>query len=268
MVLRVARHAEPQDAAIRGPAGSGLTAGAEQPLKTTRGAAGESAELPVLNASIPAARRLRASLALGASSTLSRYPNPASVTKYRGRRESGSNFCLKFRIVTRKLRVSPSLSGPHTARMSSSCVTINPALRARHSSTSILQRREVHFALRASGLTPTQIKLNVSQRNDRLPFRVAHIASQGGAHSRQQLRSAKGLGNEVIRASIERGHFLLFHRARRQHDDRHRRPLTYATNQRHPIAIRQSKVNQHQIRLVRTEASTSPRVAFSASTTR
>ena len=74
--------------------------------------------------------------------------------------------------------------------------------------------------------------------------------AQGGPDAGQKLRSAKRLGDVIIRPKIQRLHLFLFPPARGHNDNRHFRPLPHGFEHIQPINVRQAEVEQNHIRPV------------------
>ncbi len=77
------------------------------------------------------------------------------------------------------------------------------------------------------------------------------MATQRNPYPGQQLGDAKGLGEVVVRAGIERLDLVLLLDARRQHDDRHLAPCAHRTNEVRAVAVGQAEIEDHQVRLAR-----------------
>ena len=71
------------------------------------------------------------------------------------------------------------------------------------------------------------------------------------AHTREQLSGAERLRHVVVGARIERRDLLRLERARRQHDDRHRRPRAHAADHVEAVAVGETEIDDQQVRLVR-----------------
>ena len=66
-----------------------------------------------------------------------------------------------------------------------------------------------------------QVDLDIVKLNRlRAAFGRRRHAAQRGADARQQFRRAERLGDVIVGAGVERGHFILLGIAHRQHDDR------------------------------------------------
>ncbi len=74
-------------------------------------------------------------------------------------------------------------------------------------------------------------------------------AAQRGAHPGQQLVHAERLGHVVVGAGIQSGHFLGLFGTGGQHDDRDGRPAAQPTNHVDAVDVRQTEVDDNQIRL-------------------
>ncbi len=140
----------------------------------------------------------------------------------------GSSLPRRFRMHTRRLRVSPRCPGPHTSRISCVCMTIMSAVPGH-----ALQHPELQGASGAPARRGPWPRAGADPRHGTgkvKPRRLvigAHIAPQRRAHPRQQFRRAEGLGDVVIGTGIEGRDLLFFHGARGQHDDGHRRPAAH-----------------------------------------
>ena len=77
--------------------------------------------------------------------------------------------------------------------------------------------------------------------------RGATLRAAARAHARQQLADAERLGQVVVGAGVERRDLVVLAAARRQHDDRHRRPLAQVADEVDAVAVGQSEVEQHQV---------------------
>ena len=77
-----------------------------------------------------------------------------------------------------------------------------------------------------------------------------HAVAQRRADAGQKLRSAKRLGDVIIRPKIQRLHLFLFPPARGHNDNRHFRPLPHGFEHIQPVNVRQAEVEQDHIRPV------------------
>ena len=81
--------------------------------------------------------------------------------------------------------------------------------------------------------------------------RGAGGVAQRHAHARQQLAGAEGLGQVVVGAGVERGDLVALLAARRQHDDRHVRPLAQAPDHLQAVDVGQAEIEDDDVGLAR-----------------
>src|SRR5262249_6708713 len=112
-----------------------------------------------------------------------------------------------------------------------------------------LDRSEVDFGAFAAGATLFEVYLHFSE-HQRLTRRGPRGVPQRGAYARQQLSDAEWLGDVVVGAGVEGLDLGLLARARREHDDRHRRPAADAPDDFHAVDVGQPEVDDREIRLV------------------
>ena len=115
-----------------------------------------------------------------------------------------------------------------------------------------LDRCQMHSLAVPGGLAFFQVDDRGFKRQHAVTRAGPHGVAQGGTYSRQQFARAERLGDVVIGARIERLDLGALLRARRQHDDRHRRPFADAPDDSHPVEIRQPQVEDHEVGLVRS----------------
>jgi hypothetical protein len=95
-----------------------------------------------------------------------------------------------------------------------------------------------------------QVDLDIAELEHRAERRT-HIlaASRGGAHARQELSDAERLGQVVVGAGIQGLDLVLLAHASGQHDHRNLRPAAQIAQEPHPIAVRQTQIEDDQIGL-------------------
>ncbi len=73
------------------------------------------------------------------------------------------------------------------------------------------------------------------------------LPAQQRANPRQQFTDAKGLGQVVVGACVERADFLRFGKARRQHQHGRAGPASEVRDERNAIAVGQAEIEEHEI---------------------
>ena len=80
---------------------------------------------------------------------------------------------------------------------------------------------------------------------------VITYPTQGYPQSGQQFVDGEGLGQVIVRTSIQRGNFVTVIRAGRYHDDGHIAPGADLFDDVDTVHVRQAKIQQHHVRPVR-----------------
>ena len=75
--------------------------------------------------------------------------------------------------------------------------------------------------------------------------------AERGAKSSQQFLHPEGLGNIIVRSRIQCRDFDLLMAPRRQNDNRHARPFTKLLDDVEAVHIRETQVEENQIRVSR-----------------
>src|SRR3989449_7792137 len=112
------------------------------------------------------------------------------------------------------------------------------------------QRREMDLHAVAPDDVLFQVRRDLAQLEYRLAGAGAGGVAQRRAHAREQLADAEGLGDIVVRAGVERLDLRALLRARREHQDRHRRPGANAPDHVHAVDVGQAEVDDRQVRLL------------------
>ena len=89
------------------------------------------------------------------------------------------------------------------------------------------------------------------RHGQRVARAVGARVAQRRADARQQLHRAEGLGEIVVRPHVERGRLVKLRAARRDDDDRHPAPRTDGADDLTAVHVRQTEIQQQQIRAVR-----------------
>ena len=76
------------------------------------------------------------------------------------------------------------------------------------------------------------------------------MAAENGTDTSQQFLRAKGLGDIVIRAQIQRLHLVPLVGAGGEHDDGYSVRLSHLLNQTHAISVRQTEIQNDEIRMM------------------
>jgi len=114
----------------------------------------------------------------------------------------------------------------------------------------VFERRQVDLLFVRTRETAREIDRHVTDLQHGRLTRATGIAAQRRPHPREQFRRAERLRHVVVGAGVERGDLLRLHRARGEHDDRHRRPRSHARDDLETIVVGQTEIDEQQIGLV------------------
>src|SRR5687768_887251 len=112
-----------------------------------------------------------------------------------------------------------------------------------------LDRREMHRGAAPGGLALFEVDPGFSEIQ-LCPRGRSRRMAQSGAHAREQLADAEWLGDVVVGAGVERLDLRALLDARREHHDRHRRPLADAADHLDAVEVRQAEVDDREVGLV------------------
>src|SRR2546428_3683724 len=112
------------------------------------------------------------------------------------------------------------------------------------------QRREMDLHAVALDDVLFQVRRDLAQVECRLAGAGPGCIAQRHGEAGEQLADGEGLGDIVVRAGVERFDLRALLRARRQHQDRHRRPGANAPDHVHAVDVGQAEVDDRQVGLV------------------
>ena len=118
----------------------------------------------------------------------------------------------------------------------------------------VLDRRQVDLLPADEDPALARVDLEVADGKDGLA-RLADGAlgvPEGHAKPGEQLADAERLGDVVVGAGVERRDLVGLLAARREHDDRHRRPFAQPPDHLEPVEVGQAEVQDDRRRAVAT----------------
>ena len=171
-----------------------------------------------------------------------RYPTPGSVWMNRA-----PILRRRFAMCTRRTWTSSAYSGPQTSTSSVPVGHQPPAVRRQDAQQVELDRGQVHRLAVHLDRVSGQIELEPVGADHRLGH-AGVGAAQRRLQPRDELARPERLGHVVVGAGRQRAHLLVLLADRREHEDRHPRPLAQALGHLDAVAVGQHEVDDRRRR--------------------